>query len=110
MLIRADRYGHDGSESLSKLRTRISLDWNALGLEKLIEVHEVTANKLKLDEAFVKVSTGIRTINRTLRCKIDGTSFDIKIEEVKCIELEEDLMPSGWSISESELGYSEMEN
>lgn len=51
---------------------------------RLVELHEVSRNKLRLDEAFVKVSTGVWPIDRSLRCRIGGASFRIRVEEIRC--------------------------
>lgn len=69
-------------------------------------MQKVTANKLRLDEALIRVFTGLNSINRVMRCNIDGASCTIFIDEVKCMDdmhLPRDL----WSETESD--YSELE-
>lgn len=53
---------------------------------RLEKLHEVTRIRSRLDEAYVKVSTGLAWIDRIIKCKIDGTSFQIKVEEIRCMD------------------------
>lgn len=48
----------------------------------LIGLHAMTEKKLRLDEAFVKVNTGLNTIDRIISCNIDGVTFKIRVEEL----------------------------
>lgn len=56
------------------------------GFGKLVNLNEVTRNKLRLDEAFVQISTGLGSCDRLLPCKIDGYCFNVRIQEVCCME------------------------
>lgn len=42
---------------------------------RLEELHEVTKNRKRLDEAFVKVSTDLASIDRIMNYNIDGAAF-----------------------------------
>lgn len=53
---------------------------------KMVEVHEITKSKLRIDEAFVQISTGLDSCDRTLPCKIDGLCFNVRIKEICCVE------------------------
>lgn len=59
----------------------------------MIKLHQNTKHKIKLDEALVKVSTGLASIDRLMRCKIDEACFQIRIEEIRCINDESHLLP-----------------
>lgn len=62
---------------------------------KMIRVHDVTTSRTSLDAAFIKVSTGLNTVDKVLKCKIDGDLFVIRIEELRCSDLELDLFYRG---------------
>lgn len=70
---------------------------------RLVEMHEVTANKVRLDHAFIKVSTGLSSVDRCFPCKINGVQFSIRIEEFNGFEKEE------WVGGESESDFDSSE-
>lgn len=55
---------------------------------KVMEVHEVTQKKKRLDEAYVNILTSLHSIDRVIQCMIDGGRYEIHIEEVRCLENE----------------------
>lgn len=75
-------------------------------------LHGVTEEKLKLDEAFVRISTGLETIDRILKCNINGVDFCFRVEEFSCLDngleslqeggavLETSSEPSGWGVGD----------
>lgn len=82
-----------------------SLRFFCLGSSKmgsLIELHEVTKRKEKLDEAFVQIYTGLKSVDRIISCRIDGACFQVKIEEIKCLDKELHLRRSEEQDSEEE--------
>lgn len=75
----------------------------------LIELHEVTKQRVRLDEAYVRISVGLASIDRIIKCRIDGAEFKIKIEEIKCMDEETNLKQIGVSDSDSDSDGSAME-
>lgn len=71
----------------------------------------MTESKRRLDVAFVRVLTGLNSVAGILACKIDGESFNIRFEEVCCMENEIHLQHR-WEMDEdsdhtqSEMGRS----
>lgn len=53
----------------------------------MVGLHEYTRCKQRLDEAYVKISTGLQSCDRVVSCKIDGAQFKIKIEEIRCTHM-----------------------
>lgn len=53
---------------------------------RLEELHEATENMGRLDEAYLNVSTGLAMIDRIMKCNIDGAAFQIKVEEIRCLD------------------------
>ncbi|KAL6575979.1 hypothetical protein OROHE_000450 [Orobanche hederae] len=49
---------------------------------RMLEVAAVTKLKQRLDVAFIRVRTGLLSIDKILNCKIDGTLYKIRIEEI----------------------------
>lgn len=62
-------------------------------LGRSVGVHGVTDQKLRLDETYVEISTGLPHVDRTLNCEIDGPSFTVRVEEVK------DLIKKLWNLA-----------
>lgn len=58
---------------------------------RLVEMHELTESRRKLDEAYVRILTGLNSLDGILACKIDGESFNVRIEEVHFMEKELNL-------------------
>lgn len=73
---------------------------------RLVELHEITSSRRRLDEAFVKVFTGLVSCDKILPCNIDGVLFPVKIEEICCDEVEDLWDPLGEAGSESEFSSS----
>ncbi|XP_057808529.1 uncharacterized protein LOC131023008 [Salvia miltiorrhiza] len=48
----------------------------------LLKIEEKTRTKERLDVAFIQMSTGFNSIGNILKCKIDGASFQIRVEEM----------------------------
>ncbi|KAL6502402.1 hypothetical protein OROHE_024680 [Orobanche hederae] len=48
---------------------------------RLVKLHKNTGQKERLDVAWVFVSTGLGKIDQTLECDIDGSRFQIRVEE-----------------------------
>lgn len=71
-------------------------------LGRLVEVHSITADKRCLDEAYLKISTGLKSIDRMIRSKIDGVFYDIRIEELICMDMKEDVKFGRGLFSDSE--------
>lgn len=76
---------------------------------RMVEVHDAMMKKSRLDMAYVRISTGLISIDRTMECNIDGKFFQIRVEEVKCLEREILLQSSEDMQSEPDSDYSEME-
>lgn len=74
---------------------------------RLEELHDVTLIKSRLDEAYVKVSTGLASIDRIMQCNIDGASFQIRVEEIRCMESINHLKIMEDSASETDSDTSE---
>lgn len=53
---------------------------------RLEELHDVTKSRRRLDEAYVRISTSLATIDRIMKCNIDNSHFQIRIEEIRCME------------------------
>lgn len=49
---------------------------------RMVEIHESTEKKTRLEDAFVKVETDCSLVNRALNCSVDGERFSIKIDEL----------------------------
>lgn len=49
---------------------------------RMVSMHEVSKNKRKFDEAYIRISTGLQSVDHIMRCKIDGAEFQIRVEEV----------------------------
>lgn len=73
----------------------------------LVEIHQVTEEKSRLDEAYVQISTGLTTIDKLWNCNIGGNKFQIKIEEIRCLVKELELHLSGDTCSETTSETSE---
>lgn len=58
----------------------------SLKFGRLEELHEATKNRRRLDEAYIKVSTGLATIDIIMNCTIDDASFQIRVEEIRCLD------------------------
>lgn len=51
---------------------------------RMIELHELSEKKERLEAAFVRVETGFNKIDFSLRCKTDDELFTIEINELCC--------------------------
>lgn len=72
-------------------------------------MHGVTEKRIRLDEAYIKVSTGFASVDRFLTCRIDRALFTIKVEEINCMDSEADGHQSGVCRSELESIFFESE-
>lgn len=68
----------------------------------LIELHELTKTKEKLYEAYIQIYTGLTSVDRIISCRINGASFQVKIEEIKCMDKEFHLRRSEKGDSDEE--------
>lgn len=57
-------------------------------MERIVEMHDITESRQKLDVTYVRVITGLNSIDGIMAFKIDGESFNIRVEEVRCMEKE----------------------
>lgn len=74
----------------------------------MVELHEATKQRSRLDEAYVRISVGLTSVDRIFICRIDGAEFKIKIEEIKCMDEELNLKQIGEEDSTSDSDYSEL--
>lgn len=54
----------------------------------MVEVHESTESRTRLVAAFVRILTGLHSLDRVKSVKVDGESFNIRMEEVGSMENE----------------------
>lgn len=52
----------------------------------VLKIQNRTKLRERLDKAMVQISTGLQSVNRILRCRVDGAFFKIRIEEVRSSE------------------------
>lgn len=62
--------------------------WGCSKLGRVVEMHEFTESRQKLDAAYVQILTRLSSLEGVLSCKIDGRSFNIRIEEIRGVDKE----------------------
>lgn len=87
--------------------SRRFFSWGCDRMGRLVELLDATESKRKLDVAYVRVLTGLNSLDGILACRIDGDFFNIKIEEVKCNDQVKKLQHGYNSESELESSWSE---
>lgn len=75
--------------------TRRFFNWGCSMVGRVVEVHELTESRRKIDVAYVRILIGLNSVEETFMCKIDGQSFNVRIEEICCAENELSLK-RGW--------------
>lgn len=68
----------------------------------------MTKQRRRLDEAFVRVSVGLNTVDTIVKCRINGAEFKIKIEEINCMDEEANLKQMGDEDTSSDSEGSEI--
>lgn len=53
----------------------------------MLNLHEVTKNRTRINGAYVRIDTRLASCDRILPCKIDGRCFNIRIMEVCCMDM-----------------------
>lgn len=86
--------------------SRNFFSWGCTRRGRLVEVHEITESQRKLDAAYIRILTGLNTLDEVWTCKIDGMSFHIRIEEIRCMEKELHLQQCWETESEYDLTSS----
>lgn len=51
-----------------------------------MEIHEHTNERRNLDAAYVRILTGLNSVNGILTCKINGETHNIRIDEMCCMD------------------------
>lgn len=75
--------------------TRRFFNWASSEVRCVVEVHELTESRRKLDVAYVRMIIGLNSVDATIAYKIDGASFNSIIKDICCIE-KENALKRGW--------------
>lgn len=91
--------------------TKRFFSWGCAKVGRVVEVHENTELRRTLDVAYVRIITGLCSLDWVMNCKVDGKSFNIRVEEMRSSEKVPQFQQCGDSDSEVESGFSgESEN